>query len=87
MSSILDQIKPETAQMIAAEARARGLSVEDYLKSLLPETNGEAEKPLYETATPEELAQAYVDWAESHDRSTPPLSLEDIGRESIYEGR
>jgi hypothetical protein len=40
MSSIIDQIKPDTAETIAAEARARGLSVDEYLKSLLPHTNG-----------------------------------------------
>jgi hypothetical protein len=40
MSSILDQIKPDTAETIAAEARARGLSVDEYLKSLLRRPNG-----------------------------------------------
>ena len=40
MSSILDQIKPDTAETIAAEARVRGLSVDEYLKSLLPQSNG-----------------------------------------------
>lgn len=40
MSSILDQIKPETAEIIAAEAQARGLSIDEYLKSPLPHPNG-----------------------------------------------
>ncbi len=40
MSSILDQIKPETAENIAAQARARGVSVDEYVKSLLPQVNG-----------------------------------------------
>ncbi len=40
MSSILDEIKPETAETIAALARARGLSIDDYLKSLLADSNG-----------------------------------------------
>ena len=40
MSSILDQIKPDTAEMIAAEAQAHGVSVDEYLKSLLPQPNG-----------------------------------------------
>ena len=43
--------------------------------------------PLYETATPAELAQAFLDWAESHDRSIPPLPLSAVSRESIYEDR
>ena len=39
MSSILDQIKPDTAETIAMEARARGLSVDEYIRSLLPRAN------------------------------------------------
>ena len=40
MSSITDQIKPDTAATIATEAQARGVSVDDYLKSLLARPNG-----------------------------------------------
>jgi hypothetical protein len=40
MSSILDQIKPDTAEIIAAQARTLGLSVDEYFKSLLPQPNG-----------------------------------------------
>jgi hypothetical protein len=37
--SLIDQIKPDTAETIAAQARARGLSVDEYLKSVLPRSN------------------------------------------------
>ena len=84
MSSILNKIKPETAEMIAAEARGRGLSVDDFLKSLLPGTNGEAGKPLYQTATPEEWVQAFHQWAASH--AVLPVIADD-SRESIYRDR
>ena len=40
MSSIVDQIKPDTAERIAAEARARGVSVDEYLKSLIQRPTG-----------------------------------------------
>lgn len=40
MSSILDQINPDTAEQIAAAAQARGVSVDEYLKSLLARPNG-----------------------------------------------
>jgi hypothetical protein len=40
MSSIIDQIKPDTAETITAEARARGVSVDEYLKSLLARPTG-----------------------------------------------
>ena len=52
MRSILEQIKAETAEMIAARARELGLSVDDYLRSLLPPANGQDEaKPFYETGS------------------------------------
>ena len=73
------EIKPETAEMLAAQAKEQGLSVDDYLRSLLPPTNGHPEeKPLYETATPEKLAQAYVEY----DPNTPVVL--DDRREVIY---
>ena len=85
MNAILEQIKTETAEMIAAHARALGLSVDDYLRSLLPLVNGpEGEKPLYKTATTEEWTKAFREWAASH----PVLGVvADNSRESIYEGR
>lgn len=79
------EIKPETAELLAAQARAHGLSVDDYLRSLLPRTNGDGdEKPLYESATPEAWVGAFREWATSH----PVLSsTADDSRESIYKGR
>ncbi|WLT40528.1 hypothetical protein NON20_25130 (plasmid) [Synechocystis sp. B12] len=38
----------------------------------------------YETATPEERAKFFEEWAESHQRGAPLLSDEAISRESIY---
>ena len=46
-----------------------------------------AEKPFYETATPEEWARELRAWASNHASETPPLSEEAMSRESIYEGR
>ena len=54
--------------------------------------NGQAElaipePPFYATASPEERAQAILDWGRSHrPRNAPPLSDEAIRRESIYFG-
>jgi len=78
-------IKPETAELLAAQARAQGLSVDDYLRSLLLRTNGEVdEMPLYESATPEEWVRAFREWAASH----PLLQVTaDDSRESIYQER
>jgi hypothetical protein len=89
MNMILEQVKPETAATIVHLANARGLSIDEFLRSILPsdEGAGEEERPLYETATPEELAQAFLAWAHSHDRNSPGLTLDDVSRESIYEDR
>lgn len=85
MSSILEQIKPETAEMIVAEARARGLSVDDYLRTLLPPTNGGNEGiSLHQSATPEEWVRAFREWAAGHSFLS---AVADDSRESIYEGR
>lgn len=51
MNSILQQITSETAERLAAQARAHGLSVDEYLKTLLPDANGH----------PEQLSSAEVD--------------------------
>jgi hypothetical protein len=85
MNRILEQIKPETAELLAAQARALGLSVDEYLRTLLPVGNGQGqEKPLYETASPQEWAKAFREWAASH---KVLRVIADDSRERIYEGR
>ncbi len=85
MSSIIEEINPETAKMIKAQADAHGLSVDEYLRDLLPPTNGAiGEEPLYRTASNAEWIKAFSEWAASH--LTLPI-LADDSRESIYQGR
>jgi hypothetical protein len=79
----LEEVKPETAQIIIAHAKARGLSVDEYLRSLLPESKNGEVKPLYETASPDELAEALLDWVKSHDPNTPVIL--DTRREDLYD--
>jgi hypothetical protein len=40
VNRILEQIKPETVELLAAQARELGLSVDDYLRTLLLAANG-----------------------------------------------
>lgn len=87
MNRIIDQISPETIALIESQAKLAGLSIDKYLKSLMPNGYGKEnaeERPLYETATPQELAEAIREWAESHEHNSPGLTLEDVSRESIY---
>lgn len=80
-----EEIKPETAELLAVQAKARGLSVDDYLRTLLPPTNGDVdEKPLYQSATPEEWVHAFRKWAAGH--PVQPVIADD-SRERIYQGR
>jgi len=79
------KLSPEVEERISAEAKARGLSVEDYIqrelegKSITPDPNG---LPF------EEWLQKWNEWLSSHDYiKAPPLSDEAISRESIYRGR
>ena len=79
------KLSPEVEERISAEAKARGLSVEDYIqrelegKSTTPDPNG---LPF------EEWLQKWNEWLSSHDYiKAPPLSDEAISRESIYRER
>jgi len=83
MNVTAEKINPETIALIESQARLAGLSIDDYLRSLLP--NGDApEKGTYETRSPKERAAAIKKWAESHACDAPALALEDISRETIY---
>lgn len=67
------EIRPETAQMLAAQARALGLSVDEYLKTLLGLTQTAKEPALDEFMTAmESLAEEDVEPLPRH------FSREDI---------
>ena len=60
MSAI--EIRPETAQMLAAQAKAQGLSVDEYLKTLLGIAQSAEEPALDEFMTAmESLAEEDVE--------------------------
>jgi hypothetical protein len=77
----IDQV---TAARLQAQAEAQGLTLDALLRSITEQWNGAHEKSLYETASPEERAQAVEEWANQHRSSAPPLSDEAISRDSIY---
>jgi len=81
------ELKPEVEEHIKAEARARGLSIENYILNVLERdtTNGEASFAL--TASPEEWGKAFLEWVRTERPAHPPLSDEAISRESIYRER
>lgn len=82
MIPILEEITPETAARIVEQARAKGLSVDEYLKNLLRATN---EAP--EAAAPprilsmEEKEKLWLDWVNNH---AVQGVIADDDRQSIY---
>ena len=73
------ELKPEVEASLLALAGARGLSLEEYLLTMVESL------PANELL-PEERAAAFEAWSASH-RSTPLLSDYAVSRDSIYEGR
>jgi hypothetical protein len=84
MPSVLE-VHPDTAAKITAQAAARGVSVDTYLRLLVEQQREKAETQ--QTLSPQEKARLWREWAASHQVDTPLLSDEAISRESIYEGR
>jgi hypothetical protein len=79
------ELKPEVEERISAEAKARGLSVEDYLQRKL---EGKSTGPDPGALPFEEWLEKWNEWLSSHDYiKAPPLSDEAISRESIYRER
>ncbi|MGH9801543.1 MAG: hypothetical protein ACRD82_14360 [Blastocatellia bacterium] len=86
MVALLEQIKPETAELLATEAEAKHLSVDAYLRSLLPHSNGAAKveevNEEKEELTPQEKARRWVEFVDKY--SVRVDHFVDDSRESIY---
>ena len=77
------KFKPEVEAGLLAQAQASGMSVEEYVLSLVEETVLPA---LKNGLSPEERAAAFEAWSARH-RPTPPMSDYAVSREAMYEGR
>jgi hypothetical protein len=71
-------LKPEVEAGLAAQARARGISVAEYVGSLLEQL-----APSGPQMTPEQRAAALSEWAKGFPQ-VAPLSDEAVSRESLY---
>lgn len=81
------ELKPETEARAVEQAKARGISVQDFLASVIEGKLNGGEGSLAtersdDTMTPEERARAWEEWAASHDPHTPVIL--DDSREVIY---
>jgi len=80
-------LSPEREAALKALARARGMSVEQWLLDLAEQLAPSTSIAHLQKTNPKEWARQFHEWAESHDRTTPLLSNEAVGRESIYPDR
>ena len=78
MSAILEDVKPDTAEKIAAQAKMRGLSVDEYLRSLLPD---ESDEPGEKSLSPAAKSKLWRDWVANH---SVKGVIADDSRDSIY---
>ena len=77
------KFKPEVEAGLPAQAQASGMSVEEYVLSVVEGTVLPAVK---KRLSPGERAAAFEAWSAGH-RPTPPLSDDAVSREAMYEGR
>ena len=76
-------LKPELEAGLFAQAQASGITVEEYLLSVV---EGAVLPTMPQTLSAEERAAAFEAWSADH-RPTPPLSDYAVNRDGIYEGR
>jgi hypothetical protein len=75
--------KPEIEAGLLAQAQANGMTVEEYLLSMVEGVVLPATK---NALSPEQRAAAFEAWSANH-RATPPLSNYAVSRVAMYEGR
>ena len=75
------EIEKETAEMLAAQAEAKGVSVDAYLRSLLKDKTVSEEKA---SLSPQEKAKLWREWVDNHSITAAPLSDYTLARENIY---
>jgi hypothetical protein len=76
-------LNPDAEAGLLARARSRGVSPDDYVREIVEKEIG---LPQERALSPEEKADAFIQWAESFPDG-PPLSDEPISRESMYPDR
>jgi hypothetical protein len=77
-------LTPEKEAAFEAQARACGLSVEQWMLELVEQSVQPASVAHLQRSNPEEWARQFRAWTDSHDPKIPVLSDEAMSRESIY---
>jgi hypothetical protein len=80
-------LNPELEAGLFAQAQASGMTVEEYLLSVVEgAVLPTMQKTMQKTLSSEERAAAFEAWSAGH-RPTPLLSDYAVSRDGIYEGR
>jgi hypothetical protein len=74
--------KPDIEAGLLAQAQASGMTVEEYLLSMV---EGVVLPATQKARSPEQRAAAFEAWSANH-RPTPPLSDYAVSRKVMYEG-
>jgi hypothetical protein len=77
------KLKPEVEAGLLAQAEASGMSLEQYVLTVV---EGSVLPATPNTLSPEERASAFEEWSANH-RPSPPLSDYAVSREAMHEGR
>ncbi len=77
-------LPPEKEAAFEAHARARGLSVEQWMLELAEQSVQPVSIAHLQKTNPQEWARQFRAWADGHDPKIPVLSEEAMSRESIY---
>ena len=75
--------KPDIEAGLLAQAQASGMTVEEYLLSMV---EGAVLPATRKTRSPEQRAAAFEAWSANH-RPSPPLPDHAVSRDVMYEGR
>ncbi|WP_034936301.1 hypothetical protein [Gloeocapsa sp. PCC 73106] len=87
LAQIIQSLSQEEKTLLSSKIQLKDQQTEssELERSALRSSSSSSTRPFYETATTEERAKAFLEWAESHrGMNMPHLSDEDISRESIY---
>jgi hypothetical protein len=77
-------LPPQKEAVFKARARARGLSLEQWMLELAEQSVQSVSIAHLQRTNSQEWARYFDAWVDSHDPDTPVLSDEAMSRESIY---
>jgi hypothetical protein len=85
VTTITIDIRGQQAAVLAAKAKARGMTLEDWFRQVAAK-EAAPEQPAKKTDL-KEWERKFEEWIGSHDPNKPVLSDEAISRDSIYPDR